>query len=167
VAWLVHGGGLRLRRLLGAVLAVLLWTESAAARDLAAVVNRANRAQDLTMPDLVKIFKGQTSRWPDGKPVTVVIPDPGLPEMKLALEKIYGMSKEDLRTLMVKVNHDRGDRPVIVVADSDDDLVKRVESAPGAVALVDVYSITSGVSVVKIDGKLPLEPGYALHGNSR
>jgi len=28
-----------------------------------------------------------------------------------------------------------------------------------------VYAITSGVAVVKIGGKLPLEPGYPLHGN--
>jgi hypothetical protein len=31
--------------------------------------------------------------------------------------------------------------------------------------LVDVYSITGGVNVLKIGGKLPLEPGYSLHGN--
>jgi len=33
------------------------------------------------------------------------------------------------------------------------------------VGLVDVYAITGGVTVVKVGGKLPLEPGYALHGN--
>jgi ABC-type phosphate transport system substrate-binding protein len=149
------------------VLAVLLWTGFAGARDLAVVVNRASRVQDLAMPDLVKICKGQTSRWPDGKTVSLVIRDPSLPEMKVALERIYRMSKEQVRTLMASVNHSGGDRPIIVIADSNEDLVKRVESAPGAAGLVDVYSITSGVSVVKIDGKLPLEPGYALHGNTR
>jgi hypothetical protein len=40
-----------------------------------------------------------------------------------------------------------------------------VESLPGAVGLIDIYSITSGVNVVKVNGKLPLEPGYVLHGN--
>jgi hypothetical protein len=33
------------------------------------------------------------------------------------------------------------------------------------VGLVDVYSINGGVTVLKVGGKLPLEPGYALHGN--
>ena len=156
-----------MRQILGAVLAVLLWTGFGAARDLAVVVNHGTHVSDVAMPDLVKICKGQTPRWPDGKPVSVVIRDPGLPEMKLVLEKIYGMSKEEVKALMVSVNHGHGDRSVIVIADSDEDLVKRVESVPGAAGLVDVYSITSGVSVVKIDGKLPLEPGYALHGNTR
>jgi hypothetical protein len=31
--------------------------------------------------------------------------------------------------------------------------------------VVDVYSINSGVVVMKIAGKLPMEPGYLLHGN--
>ena len=38
-------------------------------------------------------------------------------------------------------------------------------AAGGAVGLVDVYSITGAVKVVKIGGKLPLESGYPLHGN--
>ena len=36
---------------------------------------------------------------------------------------------------------------------------------PGAVGVVDVYSINSSVVVMKIAGKLPMEPGYLLHGN--
>ena len=52
-----------------------------------------------------------------------------------------------------------------MVVDSDEDLVNKVASIPGAVGVVDVYAINSSVSVVKIGGKLPLEPGYLLHGN--
>jgi hypothetical protein len=44
-------------------------------------------------------------------------------------------------------------------------VVKKVESLSGAVGVVDVYSISGGVTVVKVGGKLPLEPGYPLHGN--
>jgi hypothetical protein len=39
-----------------------------------------------------------------------------------------------------------------------------VQTTPGAVGFVDVYSINSGISVIKVDGKSPLEPGYVLHG---
>ena len=35
----------------------------------------------------------------------------------------------------------------------------------GAIGVVDVYAINSSVAVVKLGGKLPLEPGYLLHGN--
>jgi hypothetical protein len=50
-----------------------------------------------------------------------------------------------------------------VIVDSDEALLKIVESTPGALGLIDVYSITSKVNVVKVDGKLPLEQGYLLH----
>jgi len=43
--------------------------------------------------------------------------------------------------------------------------VNKVASIPGALGVVDVYAINSAVAVVKLAGKLPLEPGYVLHGN--
>jgi hypothetical protein len=44
-------------------------------------------------------------------------------------------------------------------------VVSKVQSIPGALGVVDVYSITGGVAVVKVAGKNPFEPGYLLHGN--
>jgi hypothetical protein len=137
----------------------------AGARDMALVSNKSNSVSVMTLPDLVKICKGQVNRWPDGKPVTFITRNPSLPEMRLVLEKIYGMPKEAVSTLINTANHGRANHPAIVVVDSDDALVQRVESTAGAVGLVDVYSITGGVKVVKVAGKLPLEPGYPLHGN--
>jgi len=85
--------------------------------------------------------------------------------MKLVLEKIYGIPKSEVSAIIAAANHGRTNHPAIVVVDSDEALVKKVESTPGAVGLVDVYSITGGVTVVRVGGKLPLEPGYVLHGN--
>jgi hypothetical protein len=33
--------------------------------------------------------------------------------------------------------------------------------------VVDLFSITNDVKVLKIDGKLPVEQGYVLRGNSQ
>jgi hypothetical protein len=137
----------------------------APAKDIAVVSNRTNHVDGLTLPDLVKICKAQTNRWPDGKPVTLVIRDPGSPEMKLVLQKVYEMPKEDVIALIAAANHNRHDHPAIVVVDSDDAVVKKVDGIVGAIGLVDVYAITGAVSVVHLAGKLPLEPGYVLHGN--
>jgi hypothetical protein len=52
-----------------------------------------------------------------------------------------------------------------MIAATDEELINDVASHPGAVGIVDVYAINSSVAVVKIAGKLPLEPGYLLHGN--
>jgi ABC-type phosphate transport system substrate-binding protein len=137
----------------------------AAARDLALVANKSNAATALTLPDLVKICKAQTERWPEGTPVTFIMRAPGSPEMKMLLEKVYAMPEKDLDSLIVSSNHGRADHPAILIAKSDDEVVDKVAATPGAIGVVDVYSINSSVSVVKLAGKLPLEPGYLLHGN--
>jgi ABC-type phosphate transport system substrate-binding protein len=151
--------------LLAFLIAVLGGASIAVAKDIAVVSNKSNSVNSLAMPELVKICKGQTNRWPDGKPITVITRDPGSPEMKVVLEKLYGMSKEEVAAAIAAANHGRANHPAIMVVSSDEDLVNKVESLPGAVGLVDVYSINGGVDVIKIGGKLPLEPGYPLHGN--
>jgi ABC-type phosphate transport system substrate-binding protein len=156
---------LAVQRILVSTLILLGSTFLAQARDVALVSNKANSVTLLTMPELVKICKGQTNRWPDGKPVTLITRNPTSPDMRLLLEKVYTMSKDEVNALIITANHGRANHPAIIVVDTDDALVQRVEGTPGAVGLVDVYSITGGVKVVKIAGKLPLEPGYPLHGN--
>ena len=55
-------------------------------------------------------------------------------------------------------------RPVTLLLNSDEEIVKAVETNPTAVGIVDVYSITGGVKVIKIDEKQPFDPGYVLKG---
>jgi hypothetical protein len=137
----------------------------AAARDLALVSNKTNSVTAMTVPDLVKICKAQTNRWPDGKPVTFIMRAPAAPEMKLLLEKIYELPEGQVKDLIATANHGRANHPAILVVESDEDLVNKVASIPGALGVVDVYAINSSVTVIKLAGKLPLEPGYPLHGN--
>ncbi len=144
---------------------VIISASLASARDLALVSNKTNAVGTITLPELVKVCKAQTNHWPDGKPVTFVMRSPSLPAMKVVLEKVYGMSEREVDGLIVTSNHGHPNHPAIVVATSDEELVNKVASVPGAIGVVDVYSINSSVAVVKIAGKLPLEPGYLLHGN--
>jgi hypothetical protein len=137
----------------------------AAARDLALVSNKANPVSAITVPDLVKVCKGQTNRWPDGKPVTFIMRDPGTPELKFFLEKVYELPQAQVKELIATANHGRMGHPAVMIVESDEDLVNKVASIPGAIGIVDVYAINSSVAVVKLAGKLPLEPGYLLHGN--
>lgn len=153
------------QRVLAITLMVLGWSTAAVLKDVALVSNKTNTVAVVSLAELVKICKGQTNRWPDGKPVTFVTRDPASPDMRLVLEKVYGMSKSEVTALITAANHGRVNHPAIVIANSDEDLVRKVETTPGAVGLVDVYSITGGVTVLRVGGKLPLEPGYTLHGN--
>ncbi len=144
---------------------MLISVSLAPARDLALIANKSNSVSAMSLPDLIKICKAQTNRWPDGKPVILVMRLPSSPEMKIVLEKIYAMSNSEVANLIVTANHGRSNHPAIMVVATDEDLVNQVASLPGAVGIVDVYSINSSVAVVKIAGKGPFEPGYLLHGN--
>lgn len=156
---------MRARGILATAIVILGWTALAQSKDLALISNKSSELVGMTLPELVKVCKGQLSRWPDGKPVRFITRDPGSPEMMLVLEKIYAMSKDEVSEVIANANHGRADHPAIIVVGSDEAVVKKVESNPGAVGLVDVYSISGAVRVLKVGGKLPLEPGYPLHGN--
>ncbi|HEY6763660.1 MAG TPA: hypothetical protein VI386_02725 [Candidatus Sulfotelmatobacter sp.] len=153
------------RRICGILLLLMAGSFPAAARDLALVSNKANNMNAVTMADLAKMCKAQMNRLPDGKPLTFVMRPPSAPAMRMFLEKVYGMSESDVNGLIASANHGRTNHPAILIVGSDENLVNTVASTPGAVGVVDVYSINSSVEVVKVAGKLPLEPGYLLHGN--
>ncbi len=153
------------RKILSLCLFLTVSASLAAARDLALVSNKANSVSTLSVPDLVKVCKGQTGHWPDGKSVTFIMRNPSAPELKFFLEKIYELPEAQVKDLIASANHARAGHPAVMIVDSDEDLVNKVASIPGAIGVVDVYAINSSVAVVKLGGKLPLEPGYLLHGN--
>jgi ABC-type phosphate transport system substrate-binding protein len=153
------------RCMLGVGLVISGWTTAANAKDMALVSNKSNGVTEVSMTELVKICKGQTHRWSSGKSVIFFSLNPASTEMKMVLERVYGMSSDEVNALITTANHGRANHPAIVVVNSDKALVEAVESTPGAIGLVDVYSITGGITVLKVESKLPLEAGYPLHGN--
>lgn len=165
VHFLLSGESVFYRRTASVVLFLLASVSLSAARDLAIVSNKSNTVSGLALPEFVKLCKAEMNRWPDGKPITFIMRPPSTPEMKMLLEKVYELSPDQVKNLIATANHGRANHPAIVIADSDEDLVNKVASLPGAVGVVDVYAINSSVTVVKLGGKLPLEPGYVLHGN--
>jgi ABC-type phosphate transport system substrate-binding protein len=127
------------------------------AKHMAVVVNKNNSTANVSAQDLTKIFQVNTRKWADGRNITIVVRDASSPDTQEALQRIYKMSQPELQAFLV------GHKGAFVTVDSDEALLKIVENTPGAIGLVDVYSITSKVNVVKVDGKLPLEQGYLLH----
>lgn len=124
---------------------------------MAVIVDKGNSAGNLASADLAKILQTSSKSWPDGKKVTIVLRDLSSAETESALQKLFKLSPDELKTFFATRKNS------IVTVHSDAELLKIVESTPGALGLVDVYSITSRVNVVKVDGKLPLEQGYLLH----
>jgi ABC-type phosphate transport system substrate-binding protein len=128
------------------------------ARDVAVITDKTNPVSAVTNKDLVKLLRTDTAKWPDGKRVIVFLSNPASDDGKLLLEKTYGMTPGALKIFA------DGQRGGIVILSSDEEVVKAVAGQPGSIGVVNVYSINSAVKVVKVDGKLPLEQGYLLHG---
>lgn len=131
---------------------------SAFARDTAVVVNRTNVTKTIALADLNKMAKLTSKKWPDGKAIIFVMKDPGAADMKTAVAKVFGITPDEAKDLIA------ANKQSFVIVDSDAAVIKTVSATPGALGFLDVYSITSAINVVKVDGKMPLEPGYALHG---
>jgi hypothetical protein len=144
-------------------LLLLLWVIASPcllhAKQLAVVTDTANKTTNLTAAELIKLFNAHVHTWADGKPVIIVVRDPASADMDLVLRKIFNMSSAQARAFI------EAHKPSIIVAGSDDAVLRFVSTNRGAIGIVDLYSLTKDVNVIKINGKLPVEQGYLLRGN--
>jgi hypothetical protein len=105
-------------------------------------------------PDAARLFEEGS------RDLIVVLSDPTSLEMCIVAQKLLLLRHDEFKTLIDVTNQSR---MTFWVVSGDDDVLKIVRSDTSAIGLVNVYSINSNVEVLKIDGKLPLEPGYVLH----
>lgn len=130
---------------------------SAFAKDAAVVVAKTSTITAVHSAELAKAFKTLPPKWPDGKEIIIVVKAVNTPEAVAVGSKLLGQTGDFLTSAAGKMR--------IIVTTSDADTIKTVSAVPNSIGIVDIYSITGAVSVVKVDGKLPLEPGYLLHYN--
>jgi hypothetical protein len=131
-------------------------------KNMAVVAPASSKLQDVPLVELAKLCKGTQKTWADGRSFTLVMKDPESPELHVAVQKLFGVSASELKSSIAKLNETR---TVVRIVESDDDLLRAVEATPGAVGILDVYAINSTVKVLRVDGKLPFDAGYALKGN--
>jgi hypothetical protein len=135
---------------------------SPAIKNIAVVMSAGSKIDDVQLSELMKLCKGVQKTWIEGKSFTLVMTDPGSPDMHAAVQTLFNMSPADLKTALPKINETR---VVVRIVDADTDLLHTVAEIPGAVGIVDVYAINSSVKVIRVDGKLPFDVGYVLKGN--
>ncbi|MBV9183757.1 MAG: hypothetical protein JO356_20820, partial [Acidobacteria bacterium] len=115
---------------------------------------------NLTSAELIKIFDLHTHNWPDGKPVSmVVMRELSNADMELVLAKLLNMSLQQAQAFL------QAHKTSILIAPSDEAVIHFIAANHGSIGVVDLYALTKDVTVIKIDGKLPVEQGYLLRGN--
>jgi phosphate transport system substrate-binding protein len=141
----------------GVLLAFLLtFLTPCFAHHMAVVVNKNNKVENVTAVHLARIFRSEAKKWPDGKAVVLVLHRSSEGETE-TLQRLNKMSADELKALIA------AHKDSIVMADSDAEVLKIVQSTPGAIGFVDVRSVDNTINVVRVDGKLPMESGYLPH----
>ena len=156
-----------LRWLLGALVVSLLGVAPRTAHaqenePLAIVVNRSNPLSEISLADLRRVFRGQRSRWSNGRRVTLVMRDPGAPERDAILQSLYGVAEVEYRRTYLHAifSGEAGDAPKTLA--SPKGVVRFVYNVPGAIGYVRARDVSPSVKMLRIDGRLPGEPGYRL-----
>lgn len=147
------------RTLLAALplLAVPAW-----AGDVAIILNPANAKSEISLPELAKIFRLDQQRWDDGEKIELVLQESGSAKEAVVLARVYHMSANELKKHWLgKVF--RGELTGVPKAFASDDSVKRfVKDSRAAIGFIDSALLDPSVKALKIEGKLPGEPGYPL-----
>jgi ABC-type phosphate transport system substrate-binding protein len=126
------------------------------AHHTAVVVNKENAVENVTSAHLVKIIRGEVKKWPDGKNIVLVLHRDSAGEAE-TLQRLNKMSAAEWKSFL------GAHRDSILFVETDADVLRAVQSDPGAVGLIDVHSIDNSINVVHVDGKLPMEFGYLPH----
>lgn len=143
---------------LGLVLATV-----AAADDVAVVAHPSVPVADLSFAEVRKILLGDRQFWASSLKVTLLIRAPAAREREIILKNVYQMSEAQFRQYWIgKVfRAESASAPRIVY--SNEEATGLAASMPGALTFVDAARIPKGLKVLKIDGRLPGQPGYRLH----
>ena len=126
------------------------------AHHMAVVVNKDNNVGNITAVHLSKMFRSEVKKWADGKAVILVLHKNSAGETE-TLERLAKISAAELKALIA------ARKDFILMADSDADVLKTVQSTPGAIGFVELHSVDNTINVVRVDGKLPMESGYLPH----
>jgi len=130
--------------------------------DVAVAVNPDVPVANLTSADVRRIVLGDREFWPGSVRLTLLMRAPVAHERDVILKIVCQMTEAQFRQHWIaKVfRADTAVAPKIVYsADASIDLANRT---PGAITFVDAPAATRALKIVRVDGKLPGEPGYPL-----
>ena len=129
---------------------------------VAIVVHAQTPVDNLTFTQLRNIFLGEQQFWPDHSRITLLVRAPQAAERKFVLDRIYKMNEGQFRQYWIAklFRAEVASGPKIVY--SSEMAIELVSAIPGAITFVPAGTIAAGAKVIRVDGKLPSDPGYPL-----
>jgi ABC-type phosphate transport system substrate-binding protein len=129
---------------------------------LAIIVNKTNPVENLSSNDLRSLLLSEQKSWPHGRRVTIVMREPGQPERVTLLKTVCRMTDSDYNKYFMQAQFigDLQTTPKVLATAAG--MRKFVFNVPGAIGYVRASEVDASVKIVRVDGRLPGEPGYRL-----
>ena len=130
--------------------------------DVAVVVHPDTPISNLSLAEVRKVFLGDRQYWSTNIPVVLMIRAPVARERDVVLKIIYQMSESQFKQYWIAKIFRAESATAPKVVYSNDMANQLVTAIPGAIAFIDSKDVKPGSKVVRVDGRLPGEPGYPL-----
>jgi hypothetical protein len=130
--------------------------------DIAVVVNFTVPVGEISFTELRRVFLGERQFWSSSLRISLLLHAPVARERDVLLKTVYEMSEAQLRQHWIgKVF--RAEVPSAPqMFFSDEEITQALAAIPGSIAAVDATRLPRGLKVLRVDGRLPGEPGYRL-----
>jgi ABC-type phosphate transport system substrate-binding protein len=138
------------------LLVALLSAAPCFAHHMAVVVSKQSGVTNMTAAHLGKVFRAEIRKWPNGKDIVVVLHRASAGET-ITLQRLNKMSAQQWQAWVAE------HKGSVKLVDSDQDVLSFIESTPGAIGMVDVRSVNNRVTIIRVDGRVPMEDGYLPH----
>ncbi len=130
--------------------------------DIAVVVHPDTPVSNLSLAEVRKVFLGDRQYWSTNVPVVLMIRAPVARERDVVLKIIYQMSESQFKQYWIAKIFRAESATAPKVVYSSDMANQLVTAIPGAIAFIDSKDVKPGSKVLRVDGRLPGEPGYPL-----
>ena len=148
--------------LLLAAICVVALAQKSPDVDIAVVVHPDTPINNLSMAEVRKVFLGDRQYWSTNVPVVLLIRAPVARERDVVLKRIYQMSDAQFKQYWIAKIFRAESASAPKVVSSNDMANELVSAIPGAIAFIDAREVRPGAKIVRVEGKLPGEPGYQL-----
>jgi len=133
---------------------------------LAVVVAKNSAIHELSLYELKRLYLGDNMNTPDGKKLLPLNRGTSTHERVGFDKTVLGMTPEEAARYWID-RRIRGMSGAPKAVDPANVLQKVVSRLPGSISYVRQNEVTDGVKLVKIDGKLPGDPGYPVSAVGR
>jgi len=150
----------------GTALALACLLAGPATADVAFVVHPDNPETDVSSEELVRMLRQERQRWKEGGKIYLVFQASGSPVREVVLRRVFRMDDLELKQFWLRKLYSGEIASFPHVVSSDAAVKRIVHLAPRALGFVDGSTVDSAVKVLRVDGKLPGQPGYFLSSSA-